>query len=150
MTLLREEGWKEVHLGVISEVSLETRAKTGVTTSQEPQTVLHRHSYQAGLWDADEIGRHQYLEGLRRQLGACPRLSSVNDGAPWIERITTTNYPQAVQIVDWPHADDPLWKVAKAAFGEGTPQARQWAETWLDQLWYCRVEDVVLSLQALD
>jgi len=101
MILLREEGWKEVKLSVISEVGLATRAKTGVATSQEPQTVLRRHSYQAGLWDADEMGQHQYLEGLRRQLGACARLSSVNDGAPWIERITTTNYPQAVQIVDW-------------------------------------------------
>jgi len=150
MILLREEGWKEVKLSVISEVGLATRAKTGVATSQEPQTVLRRHSYQAGLWDADEMGQHQYLEGLRRQLGACARLSSVNDGAPWIERITTTNYPQAVQIVDWSHASERLWKVAKAAFGEDTPQTRQWAETRLDQLWHGRVEDVVLSLQALD
>ena len=29
-------------------------------------------------------------------------------------------------------------------------QAHQWAETRLDQLWYSRVEDVVLSLQALE
>ena len=126
MILLREEGWKEVKLSVISEVRLETRAKTGVATSQGPQTVLHRHSYQAGLWDADEMGQHQFLEGLPAAVGELvPRLSSVNDGSPGIERITTTNCPQAVQIVDWSHANERLWKVAKAAFGEGTPQTRQ-------------------------
>ncbi len=150
MILLRTEGWKEVKLSVISEVSLETPAQAGAALPTEPQTKLHHHSYQAGLWEADEMGQHQYLESLRRQLGACSRLSSVNDGAPWIDRITATNYPQAIQIIDWGHADERLWKVAKAAFGEGTQPAQQWAETCLDQLWHGRVEDVVTALQALD
>jgi len=150
MILLRTEGWKEVKLSVISEVRLDPPAQAGATQPPEPQTKLHHHSYQAGLWEADEMGQHQYLEGLRRQLGACSRLSSVNDGALWIERITATNFPQAIQITDWGHADERLWKVAKAAFGEGTPQAQHWAETRLDQLWHGRVEDVVHALQALD
>lgn len=147
MILLRQEGWKEVKLSVVSEVCLRPAAPA---SSPEPQTKLQRHSYQAGLWEADQMGQHQYLEGLRRGVGACPRLSSVNDGAPWIERITRSNYPQAVQIIDWSHADERLWKVAKAAFGEGTPQAAQWAETHGDQLWHGRVEDVIWALHDLN
>jgi hypothetical protein len=120
MILVREEGWKEVKLTVISEVCQ--------PEPEKPTLVLQRHSYQAGLWDADTMGQHQYLEGLRRNLDAC-RLSSANDGAPWIDRITTTNFPQAVQILDWGYADERIWRVAKAAFGEGTTRAKQWAET---------------------
>lgn len=42
---------------------------------------LQQHSYQAGLWNAAEMGQHQYLEGARRQVEHCQRLSSANDGA---------------------------------------------------------------------
>jgi hypothetical protein len=150
MVLLREEGWKEVKMSVISSVRLRFVTPTSQETASEPQITLGKHSYQAGLWDADQMGQHQYLEGARRQVELCRRLSSVNDGAPWIERITTTNYPQAIGIIDWTHADERLWKVAKAAFGEGTLQAQQWAEKRVDQLWHGRVEDVVMALQALD
>ena len=43
-----------------------------------------------------------------------------------------------------------MWKVAKAAFGEGSLPAQQWAEQQLDLLWHGRVEVVVSALHALD
>lgn len=147
MVLIREEGWKEVKLTVVSEVC--QRTPPSHAREEKSNLGLQRHSYQAGLWDADTMGRHQYLEGVRRNLPAC-RLSSANDGAPWIDRITRTNFPQAVQIIDWGHADERIWKVAKAAFGEGTPATRQWAETQLEHLWYGQVDVVIGNLQALD
>ena len=150
MILLREEGWKEVKMSVISEVKPKTIQPTKQETSLETRILLTRHSYQAGLWSADEMGQHQYLEGARRQVNLCARITSVNDGAPWIERITTSNYPHIVQIIDWSHAEERLWKVAKAAFGEGSPQAQQWVETQVELLWHGRINQVVRALQALD
>lgn len=150
MILLREEGWKEVKMSVISEVKPKTVWTTKPEASPETRILLTRHSYQAGLWNADEMGQHQYLEGARRQVNLCPRLTSVNDGAPWIERITTSNYPQVIQIIDWSHAEERLWKVAKAAFGEGSLPAQQWVETQADRLWHGRTHEVVSALQALD
>jgi hypothetical protein len=95
MVLLCEEGWKEVKMSVISEVkpkmtpsTKKQEASPDIRTPRQAAAVLTRHSYQAGLWNADEMGQHQYLEGARRQVGLCQRLSSVNDGAPWIDRIT--------------------------------------------------------------
>jgi len=133
MILLREEGWKEVKMSVISEVVSKRIVPTKAEASGAGGILLKRHSYQAGLWDADEMGQHQYLEGARRQVQDCKRLSSTNDGAPWIDRITTSNFPRAVQIIDWHHAQERLWKVAKAAFGEGTLSSRQWAEQQIDR-----------------
>jgi len=150
MVLLREEGWKEVKMSVISEVEAKTRVPTKPETSPEIRILLKEHSYQAGLWDADEMGQHQYLEGARRQVERCERFSSVNDGAPWIDRITTSNFPRAVQIIDWRHAEERLWKVSKAAFGEGTFQSQQWAEQHIDLLWHGRLKEVVSALYALD
>lgn len=148
MVLLREEGWKEVKMSVISEVKPKTTSKA--EAAPEIRIRLQRHSYQAGIWSADEMGQHQYLEGTRRQVEACSRFTSVNDGAPWIDRITTSNYPTAVQIIDWGHAEERLWKVAKAAFGEGSLPSQQWAERQIELLWSGRVEEVVNALHQLD
>jgi len=150
MILLRAEGWKEVKLSVISEVKPKTIQPAKQAICPETRIFLTRHSYQAGLWGADEMGQHQYLEGARRQVNLCVRLTSVNDGAPWIERITASNYPQAIQIIDWSHAEERLWKVAKAAFGEGSPPSQQWVEKQTDRLWHGCVNEVVSALQMLD
>ena len=147
MVLLCEEGWKEVKMSVISEVKTKPALKEACA---EKRVLLTRHSYQAGLWNADEMEQYQYLEGARRQVELCQRLSSVNDGAVWIDHITSRNYPQATQIIDWSHAKERLGKVSKAAFGEGTPAAQQWAEKQTNLLWHGRVQEVVCALQALD
>jgi hypothetical protein len=101
------------------------------------------------LWDADELGRHQYAEGLRRGIDQVERLSSVNDGAPWIERITLTNFPEAVQIVDWSHASGRLWAVGQAVYGEGSEKTKAWVEANLDALWAGQGWAVVGALHAL-
>jgi hypothetical protein len=149
MILLRGEGWKEVKMSVFSHVNVYEREPTDQEPHPDPETRMDQHSYQAGLWDADQMAKRQYLEGGRRRVSAC-RQSSVNDGAPWIERITTTNFDDAIQVIDWQHAEERLWKVAKAAFGEGTAQAKQWAEAHIDKLWHGRVSEVVVALHAFD
>jgi hypothetical protein len=146
MVLLREE----VKMSVISEVKPKAAVSTQAEASPEIRIRLQQHSYQAGLWNADEMGQHQYLEGTRRQVQLCRRFTSVNDGAPWIDRITTSNYPKAIQIIDWGHAEERLWKVAKAAFGEGTLPSQRWAEKQVELLWHGQVKDVVGALHLLD
>ena len=156
MVLIREEGWKEVKLTTISEVevrpAVERPAKEdGVSRrAADPLLKLKGHSYQAGVWDADTMALYQYAEGLRRGIDHCHRLSSVNDGAPWIERITDLNFPEAVQIVDWSHAEGKLWKVSKAVFGEQSPEGKEWVEERLAHLWSGQVKKVEAALEELD
>jgi hypothetical protein len=158
MVLLRDgcgvgqPGWKEVKLTAISEVQVKAAGERAAQTGRRAQDLLvelGRHSYQAGVWDADAMAWHQYTEGLRRGLDQCARLSSVNDGAGWIERITATNFPQAEQVVDWSHASGRLSAVAKAVWGEQTPAALAWAEQHLDWLWQGQGIKVVEALEGL-
>jgi hypothetical protein len=160
MILIREEGWKEVKVGAFSQVEVlspRPRPKGGDRAEGRPhrrdkeaRVKLSQHSYVAGLWEADEFAPYQYAEGLRRGLERVEKLSSVNDGAPWIERITFTNFPQATQIVDWDHASGRLYTVAKAVWGEGNAGATPWVQVRLDNLWDGQVEEVVKALHALD
>ena len=92
MVLLREEGWKEFKMSVFSEVQVKAVKPSLAEAHPDPRLTLLRHSYQVGLWTADQMGQHQYLEGVRRQVERCARLGSANDGAVWINRITTANY----------------------------------------------------------
>lgn len=166
MIRIREEGWKEVKIGAISRAEVQPpdgkkadanqRTRTGAARSrpsrrdQDPQVHLRDHSYCAGVWDADELGRHLYAEGLRRCIDQAERLSSVNDGARWIERIVLTNFPQAVQIVDWHHASGRLWTVGQTLYGEGSKQTKEWVAERLDDLWQGKGWAVVGDLRTLD
>ena len=135
MVLVREEGWKEVKLTVVSEVAVRPASERveegGVSRRASDRLVkLFEHSYQAGLWDAETLGQYQYAEGLRRGLDRVTSLSSVNDGAVWAdgsalpsnERVTALNFPEAVQIIDWSHASG---SEAPAKLSGCTPWARR-------------------------
>jgi uncharacterized protein with beta-barrel porin domain len=85
---------------------------------------------------------------LRRCIDQAERLSSVNDGARWIGRIMLTNFPHAVQIVDWHHASGRLWTVGQSLYGEGSKQTREWVGKHLDDLWQGKGWAVVGDLQS--
>ena len=157
MVLVRDEGWKEVKMAAFSQVetlrpgSKKRRQEQRKGKRKHEDVVrLSRHSYCAGLWDADMFGYYQYAEGLRRGLDLLEHTSSVNDGAPWIERITGTNFPKATQIVDWSHSVQRLWAVANAVHGEGKPEASTWVERFKDELWAGNTEAVIRELSALN
>jgi hypothetical protein len=157
MMLVRKEGWKEVKLTVISSVEvLAAQSKESEEVDrvkeprrQRPHVHLSEHSYQAGLWDADTLGQQQYLEALRRGVLDCPKLSSVNDAARWISRITETNFPKAIQVVDWSHATGHLWLVGKALWGEQSKQTKEWIAVQEAYLWTDQVDKVIAELESL-
>lgn len=153
--LIRGEGWKEVKLIAISAVSVQPasqRASGSESTSRrarDPWVRLTRHSYQAGLWDVEAFARQQYAEGVRRGLEQCAPLSSVNDGAEWIERTTRENFPTAIQVLDWSHVEERLGLVAQAALGVDSAAAHQWIEARLDKLWQGKPHAVLSALRHL-
>ncbi len=156
MILVRGEGWKEVKIATFSQIEVlnpedkrRRSAQRRGKRAHEDVVRLSAHSYCAGLWNADTFEPYQYAEGLRRGLDQVERLSSVNDGALWIERTTFTNFPAATQVIDWNHALERLWAVARAVYGEGT-SAQQWVEQREEALWTGAVDQVIESLDALD
>lgn len=152
MVHIRDEGWKEVKMTVISAVRPKhTSEMTDPKTSQryapyEPQMMLEDHSYQVGLWDADTAGQHQYLEAVRRAVPDCPRVSAVADGARWIERVTGENFPDVMQIIDWFHVTEKMWFIGQHFFPQPS-QRKQWVHRRLGELWS---GDLSKTLSALD
>jgi len=78
-------------------------------------------------------GLYQYAKGSAG-FGSGAPLSSVNDGARWIERITSLNFAQATQVVDWSHASQRLWLVANTVWAISR-RGPHLANAQLDRLW---------------
>ena len=152
---VRGQGWKEVKLVTISAVRPKKETEKGAHPDgrrykpYEPQMMLEGHSYQVGLWDANQMGRHQYLEGLRREIPACPKVSSPNDAAQWISRITRENFPKATQIVDWFHATEKMWYIAKQTISDKQERS-DWVGQRLDDLWLGHLPAVNSALAKVD
>jgi hypothetical protein len=154
--LIRGEGWKEVKMTAISAVHVQAAAERALASERpsrraaDPLVRLTRHSYQAGLWEVDDFARQQYAEGVRRGLEQSAPLSSVNDGAAWIERTTRENFPEAIQVIDWSHVEERVGGGAQAALGADSAAAHTWIEARLDKLWEGKPGAVLSALRHLE
>jgi hypothetical protein len=102
------------------------------------------------LEDSEAFGRRFYVEGLKLGLGENPEVVVIADGAHWIWNEADKNLPEnRVEIIDFYHASEKLWGVAKLAFGEESPQAKAWAETQAHQLKRGKFDQVLKALESL-
>ncbi len=64
--------------------------------------------------------------GQQWRLDTVPELIVLGDGAPWIWNLASTHYPRALQILDFWHLTQHLWKVAEAMHGQRSEAAQAW------------------------
>jgi len=96
---------------------------------------------------AEPFGELLYLEALKRGVEHADRVIFVADGAVWIWKLAEHHFPNAVQIVDWYHATQHLWEVARAWYGEGSARARAWVKRNEARLMADGVERVISSIR---
>lgn len=58
----------------------------------------------------------------------------LGDGAKWIWSMAESYYPNAIQILDFYHVSEYVWKVAREAFPESYKAQKEWADTQLEFL----------------
>ena len=98
-------------------------ARRGSEPKQERDAVIYRAKnirYYCDIAEASEFGKLMWGQGCREQADWARELIFVCDGATWIWKLVEQYYPQAVQIVDWYHAEERLERVAQ----EASPIAR--------------------------
>ena len=59
----------------------------------------------------------------------------LGDGAPWIWSLAAEHFGRRTEILDWYHATEHLWTLARALHGDGTPAARAWVDQAMTVLW---------------
>jgi hypothetical protein len=140
------DGWHEVKLGLVAgHVDGETVAPSYIAARESAE--------QFGPRLLAEAARRGALEVLSWQgpingqgLAVLPEVVVLGDGARWIWNLAEDHFGHRTEIVDFYHASEHLWDVAKALHGEGTAAARNWADQQIRDL---LKEGVKPVLQAL-
>ena len=122
MVPLRGQGeWAEVKTLAIAEV--QPPRWNGQGEREVPVTAL---TYFSRLADADTFGRLATVETHRRGVETAGTVCGVVDGAAWCQGFLDLHRPDAVRILDFPHAAAYLTPVAQAGFGAAPAAATQW------------------------
>lgn len=96
---------------------------------------------------AEDFGSLLWASGCTVKADLSPELIFLGDGAVWIWNLVAKYYPNAVQIVDWYHAEDYLKNLAETAFPD-LSQRRDWLEDVTQALWDGQVEKVIGACQT--
>jgi len=115
MVPLRAGAWAEVKTLAIGEV---------VVGDGGPRTTAL--SYFARQTDAATFGELATAETHRRGTTRAGTVVAVADGAAWCQGFIDLHRPDAVRILDLPHAIEHLGRVAQAVFGPGTAAGSEW------------------------
>lgn len=143
MVPLRQGEWAEVKTLVVGDVQ--------PAVQEKGEWVVHtRHlSYFSRLANAEQFEQLSLAELHRRGVEKAAELGAVVDGAEWEQGFVDYHCPQAVRILDFPHAGQRIGQVGEVLWGEGSTQTQQWTSERLHQLKHQGPEAILEELQQL-
>jgi hypothetical protein len=98
----------------------------GVVTADAAGPRTTALSYFSRLSDAATFARLATVETHRRGTSAAGTVVAVTDGARWCQGFIDWHRPDAVRVLDFPHAVEHLGTVAQSLFGPGTAVGSEW------------------------
>lgn len=135
--------WTDAKLAVIAELV------PAVDEEGQPSVDAVNLSYVARCEPAEVFARTLTAEAHRRGLEAARDLASPNDGAEWIQGVLQHMAPQAVRILDEPHAAEHLGMIGTLVYGEHTVAAAAWTERQRTRLTQEEPEGVLSELRRM-
>ena len=106
-------------------------------------------SYFSRLSDAETFSRLALVEFHARGTETAGRVVGVMDGSDWLQGLLDTHRPDAVRVLDFPHAVEHLTSAAQAVFGSASPAAATWVAAQAHELKHGAAEHVLQALGAL-
>ena len=128
------DGWHEVKLGLVAgSVDGALVAPSYVAARESAEVFGPRLLAEAARRGALEIvGWKGGLSG--RALGILREVTVLGDGAAWIWNLAGEHFGERAEIVDFYHACEHLWTVARALYGADTSRGKTWAEARIGDL----------------
>jgi hypothetical protein len=97
----------------------------------------------------EDLREQLFAEAQRHGLAQAAKVLVVADGAVWIWNLTGDRFPQAQQQLDYYHASQHLWAVARALHPDDEAAARAWIAPLLKKLKSGRAAALLNDLHAL-
>lgn len=143
MVPLVHREWVEVKTLAVGEVQARKQ--------RDGQTVVHTEmlSYFSRQAEAESFRWQALVETHRRGVATAAKVASISDGAEWIQGFVQFHRPDAVRILDLPHAAEYVNAIGQAVYGQDTPEARAWFQEQIAQLKTQGPHPVLATLRAL-
>jgi hypothetical protein len=143
MVPLQHGEWAEAKSLVIGEVT--------PAVQENGEWVAHSRnlSYFSRLVDSERFEQLSLSEVHRRGVETSKRVAAVTDGADWLQSLVDYHRPDAVRILDFPHAGQRVGEIGQAILGEGSPEAAQWTGERLHELKHQGPQNVLKQLRSL-
>src|SRR5205807_1182384 len=103
-------------------------------TTGEPTVPTADWSYFSRLADADTFARDALVELHARGTATAGTVVAPVDGSAWCQTFFDLHRPDAVRILDFPHAAEHLSEPVRAVWGQGSAATQAWLEEWLPRL----------------
>lgn len=118
---------------------------------EQGEWVVHsrEHSYFSRKAEASDFQRLALVETHRRGVENAEVIAAVTDGAEWEQRFIDFHCPQAVRILDFPHAGQRVSQVGQALWGQDTDPTKAWLAEQLHTLKHTGPEDLLAELKLL-
>lgn len=104
-------------------------------------------NYFCDIADVEQFEPLFWATGCQAKADLAKEVVFVCDGAKWIWRLVDTYYPQAVQILDWYHAEERLESVAEEVFSG--KQAKTWLDDTRTAMWQGHTRFVIRACEKL-
>lgn len=126
--------WHEVKLGLVGGwQGGHLQQPSYVAAREAAPTFACRLGAEAARRGALDVVRWHPWDGTPAELRPAVVLG---DGAKWIwDHVATLFGDERTEIVDWFHASQHVWTLAKDLYGEDMPETKAWARIALDHLW---------------
>lgn len=141
-TGLERVTWREIKSAVIY------RLEQAGATAGGRGVITQKHVV-AWQGEPQEFGRRVQAEARRRGLAAAQDVFVVADGGLWIWNVQQDRFGQAQGVLDFYHASEHLWAVARALYPGDEAGARTWVEPLLSQLRHGAEGGVLQTLNDL-
>jgi hypothetical protein len=120
--------WHELKAGLVVRIPGKRLGMPGRGERREVEKY-----YVASAGGPEDIGRALYAEALRRGLHRAKRVYVIADGAAWIWRLAGEYFPEAEGELDFYHASEHLWALARDLWGD-EESAHEWVRMLLKGL----------------
>lgn len=135
--------WAEVRTLVVGEVQ--------PVVEEKGERVVHTRnlSYFSRKVSAQEFGRLALVEMQRRGVENAQQVAAVMDGAEWEQNFVDFHCPQAIRILDFPHAAEHVNEIGEFLHGQHTPENQAWLKERLQRLKHKGPDKLLIEFEKL-
>lgn len=142
-----KERWKEDKVGVVYDAVVKPQPQAAAGEYRGAKAKVK--TYVATMQPWEPFGWMLRLEAERRGYAQAKTKLFLGDGARHIWDMKDLQFPEAVSILDWAHGTGHVADCSKAAFGEGTGEAKNWYAKHRQLLWDGEIENLIRDIEKL-